>query len=371
MSTERRLATAVLGTGQMAPVHIAAVRRTGLADVVALAGSDPDRTDRLAREWDIPQARPVAQVLADEEIDVVHIVGTNDVHAGFAIGAIEAGKQVVVEKPIALTGADAVAIVEAAARRGVHGMTTFTYWGVPAVQALRARVHDGVVGKVHLVHGSYLQDWMAAPNQYDWRCDPRRGGASRALADIGSHWFSLVEFVTGSRIESVAASFGRAHEERTDGEGWHRVANEDTAVVLFRLIDGGHGAVVASQVSHGHGNHLSVEVTGPRGTVAWEAEDPALVRHPRPADVALAGSDAHARHASGLDFDAALGALVDAFYHDVASRSAAPGITYPTLEDGARSVAVVDAALRSMTDGGWSTVAQISPEETTPEVART
>lgn len=365
MTSPRRLSTAILGTGRIAPAHVDAVRATGLADVVAIGGSDPERSRRMAADQGVPRAATPAELVEDPSVDVVHIAGTNDVHAQTALRAIAAGKHVVVEKPLALTTSEADAIVEAAELQGVMGMTLFTYWGFAPVQQMRTRIRAGAIGRPHLVHGAYLQDWLAAPTDHDWRCDPLLGGRSRALADIGTHWFSLVEFVTDASIESVVADFGRLFDRRGGAGGSEavEVINEDTASVLLRLSNGAHGALVVSQVSHGHDNHVRVEISGSDGTLAWDIERGSELQErllaaasqgsgARPESAAPARSALSREH----ELTIAVNALVDAFYRDLAGVRAREGVTYPALVDGARAVAITDAALRSHESGTWERV---------------
>ena len=120
-------------------------------------------------------------------------------------------------------------------------------------------------GALHLVHGTYLQDWLADADDTDWRLDPAAGGRSRAFADIGSHWFDLVEFVTGERVTGLAAKFSAAFAAR---------ANEDVALVQFELSGGALGSVVVSQVSPGRKNALVVECSGIRGSGRFDQEAP-------------------------------------------------------------------------------------------------
>ena len=141
----------------------------------------------------------------------------------------------------------------------------FVYRFHPMVRELRARIAADELGRLHLVHGTYLQDWLADADDTDWRLDPAVGGRSRAFADIGSHWFDLVEFVTGERVTRLAATFSTVFATR---------ANEDVALVQFELSGGALGSVVVSQVSPGRKNALVVECSGDRGSGRFDQEAP-------------------------------------------------------------------------------------------------
>ena len=200
------LRSAVIGTGFVGPFHVDAVRRGGYADVVALAGTDEARTAERARGLGIPLATTdVARLLRDPAIDVVHVCTPNRTHVELATAALEAGKHVVVEKPVALHAAEATELARLAQRAGRHAMVAFTYRGYPMVRRARALVAAGQLGDLRLAHGEYIQDWLADPADYNWRVDPEVGGESRAVADIGSHWFDTTEFISGRRIEAVLA----------------------------------------------------------------------------------------------------------------------------------------------------------------------
>jgi predicted dehydrogenase len=186
----RMLRAAVIGTGFVGPHHVDGIRRGGYAEVVAIVGTDQRRTEERARALGVPRGTADAgTILRDPDIDVVHVCTPNATHLEYARAALEAGKHVVVEKPLALTAADADELVRLAAERGLHGAVAFTYRGYPMVRRARTVVADGELGEVRLVHGAYLQDWLLEASDYNWRLESGLGGASRAVADIGSHWF--------------------------------------------------------------------------------------------------------------------------------------------------------------------------------------
>src|SRR3954466_3151071 len=198
-----RLRAAIAGTGFIGPVHLRAARLAG-AEIVGISGGDPTRTRDTAAALDVARVFETPAALAPAHgVDVVHICTPNHLHADLARRAIEAGKHVVCEKPLATTAADAAALVDLAGRAERVAAVPFVYRFHPVVREARARVAAGKTGAIHLIHGSYLQDWLASPDDYNWRVDPALGGASRAFADIGSHWCDLVEFVTGHRITSL------------------------------------------------------------------------------------------------------------------------------------------------------------------------
>jgi predicted dehydrogenase len=374
-----RLRTAVIGTGFVGPHHVDAVRRTGYADVDLLVGSDPDRTARRAKELGVVRwSTDVDSVLGDPEVDVVHVCTPNNTHVPLARAALEAGKHLVLEKPIALDSAGARELVDTAARAGRHAMVALTYRGYPMVRRARKAVEDGELGEIRLVHGGYLQDWLADEGDYNWRVDPGVGGPSRAVADIGTHWFDTAEFVTGLRVEAVLADFATFMPIRMRAAGASvafstakgpmesvRVASEDAATILLRFGGGVRGTCVVSQVSTGRKNALSLNVDGASRSMTWEQEVPErlwlrersearlLVRDPGSAQTDSGVPSLPAGHPEG--WGEALRDLLRPFYAAVAADAphGADEVAYPTLRAGARSIAFVEATVASSASGAW------------------
>jgi predicted dehydrogenase len=182
-----------------------------------------------------------------------------------AEATIRAGKHVVCEKPLATNPADARRLVEAAAGAGVVAAVPFVYRFYPTVREVRARVAAGEAGPLWLLHGSYLQDWLAVGDATNWRVDPELGGASRTFGDIGVHWCDLMEFATGHRITRLISRMVTVHRDRP---------TEDGATVLFDTDRGASGSVVVSQASPGRKNRLWFEFDGPSASYAFDQELP-------------------------------------------------------------------------------------------------
>src|SRR5215470_14558743 len=164
-----RLRAAIAGTGFIGPVHVRAARLAGAA-VVGISGSDPSRASDAAASLGVARVFDSSEALAsDPDVDVVHICTPNHLHAGLARRAIEAGKHVVCEKPLATSAAAAAQLVDLAARAGVVAAVPFVYRFHPVVREARARIAAGAAGAIRLIHGTYLQDWLSAPDDYNWR----------------------------------------------------------------------------------------------------------------------------------------------------------------------------------------------------------
>ena len=374
-----RLRVGVIGTGFIGPHHVDASRRTGLADVVAMAGSSVERAGPVAKRLGINDVRTADELLADPMIDVVHICTPNASHADLGRRALAAGKHVMMEKPLALDASEAEDLRRRAADAGRHAAVAFTYRGYPMVRQARADAHDGRIGDVRLVFGAYLQDWLLEEGDYNWRVDPAAGGRSRAVADIGSHWFDTVEHVSGLSVAEVMAdlrtfitrrirpSDAAATFERGAGGESVAIQSEDAASILLRFEGGATGTFLISQISAGHANDFWWELMGSRASVAWRQEDPEFLRY-RERDagsvtVRRAPSAGPVPGVPSLPAGHPEGwsdALRDLFRDMYASiqRGGPPAADqpYPTFADGERAVRFVDAVLRSAERGAWERI---------------
>jgi predicted dehydrogenase len=368
---------AIIGTGFSGRLQARAIRAAG-GTLVGVAASSPERSRAAAQDLGAARADTAEALVAADDVDVVHIAAPNVLHEPLSSDAIEAGKHVVCEKPLATTLEGARRLVAALEGRPDRQVATvpFVYRFHPMVRELRARVEAGAVGDVHLVHGSYLQDWLLGADDWNWRVDPAEGGASRTFADIGSHWCDLVEYVTGHRIARLSARTATVLAERRRGDHREtftsggrgeavRVETEDLATMQFETDRGALGSVVVSQVSPGRKNRLWVEVDGTEAALAFDQEDPERLWEGRRdgARVSLRDPAALSPEAARLATTPAghpqgYADCFDAFVADTyeAIRNGQPeGL--PTFADGLRAAAVTDAVLRSARDAGtWVAV---------------
>ncbi|MTD14821.1 gfo/Idh/MocA family oxidoreductase [Nakamurella sp. YIM 132087] len=345
------LRVGIIGGGFMADVHSRAVR-SSFGRVVALASSSPERAAAPARRVGAERAVSVDDLLAADDIDVVHVCSPNATHTDLARRALAAGKHVVCEKPLAVTVAEAEELVGLAAVSGLVTSVPFVYRFHPLVRELRSRLAGQ---RVFSVQGAYLQDWLLDPADDNWRVDEGAGGASRAFGDIGSHLVDLIEFVTGDRIVAVRAHTRTVHPER----GGHPVATEDLVAAVAEFAGGAVGTLLVSQVAAGRKNGLTVEISTPQESLRFEQESPETVWIGR-----RRGSELLPRDADQLSADAARLCAVpsghpmgyqDAFNAFVADtyaavRGAAPD-GLPVFADGLRAAQVTAAVLESARTG--------------------
>ncbi|WP_432476625.1 Gfo/Idh/MocA family protein [Nocardioides sp. GXQ0305] len=253
-----------------------------------VCGRDPDRVAEAAERmgWD-GSSTSWQEVVARDDIDLVDVCTPGDTHAEIAIAALEAGKHVLCEKPLANTVAEAEAMAAAADRAaadGVRAMVGFTYRRVPAIALARRLVAEGRLGEVRHVRAQYLQDWLVDPEApLSWRLDKARAG-SGALGDIGAHVVDLTQHIVGDTIHEVSGQLETFVKERpvatgssglTAAGGPERgpVTVDDAAVFLARFSGGALGVYEATRFATGRKNAIRIEVNGSLGSVAFDFED--------------------------------------------------------------------------------------------------
>jgi len=371
-----KLGIAIVGTGMIGAVHRRAALLAG-AEVRGVAASTPQRAQEVARAWNVPRAyRDIEEVVADPHVQVVHVCTPNHLHRPMAQAALAAGKHVICEKPLATTLGDAQDLAALAASSGLVATVPFVYRYHPVVREARARIAAGDIGPLHLIHGSYLQDWLLDPASNNWRVDPVLGGTSRVFADIGSHWCDLVEWVSGERFTEVSAAFATVIAERSAegaqsfstpaaGGATQAVSSEDVATAMFRTGAGTLASLTVSQVSAGRHNRLWFEIDGAKASVAFNQEDPERLWIGRPdqrEETFVRGpgaGSAEQRRLSALPPGHAQGyaqcfeAFVADTYHAIDGERP-QGL--PTFEDGVRSARIVDRVIASARSRAWTTI---------------
>ena len=376
--SSQQLRVGIAGTGFIGTVHARSARLAG-ARVVAVAASSPERGEAAAVALRAERAAASAEELVqDPELDVVHICTPNHLHEPLAAAALAAGKHVVCEKPLAMDAAGAELLVAAAAAADRQAAVPFVYRFYPTVREARERVRAGETGRVHLVHGTYLQDWLLRPEDGNWRVDESLGGASRAFADIGSHWCDLAEFVTAQRLTRLSARTLTTVPERVIGSDTHafaggdgsgelrQMSTEDAALVQFETDAGALGSVVISQVSAGRKNRLWIEIDGSEEALAFDQEQPEqLWAGRRPSETIVRRdpeslSPAAARYATlpgghPQGYADCFDAFVADFYEAVETGTPPDGL--PLFADGLRSNRIIEAVLASAASGEWVDVA--------------
>ena len=383
MDVQRRIRIGLVGGGQgsfIAGAHRAAARLDDGYELVAGAlSSDPARAlasglqMRLAPERCYGDYADMARREAQRSdgIDAVVVVTPNHLHFPVAKAFLEAGINVICDKPLTTRLDHADELLALAQRSGLLFMVTHTYSGYPLVRHARELVRSGALGDIRVVQVEYAQDWLAEPlercgqKQAVWRADPERAGPAGALGDIGTHAFHLAQFVTGLEVEQLAAELTTFVPGR---------ALDDNVQVMLRFKSGARGALWASQVATGSANRLQLRVFGSRAAVHFDQESPEQLLYTRLGEA----TQIMRRGATPAGGDAALATRLPAghpegyfeafaqLYADfaLAWHARAEGRAFdaehhpmPTVRDGRQGMAFIDAVLRSHRSGcGWVTL---------------
>ncbi|MDR6414751.1 Gfo/Idh/MocA family oxidoreductase [Pseudarthrobacter sulfonivorans] len=389
------LRVAMIGHGFMGSAHSqgwrTAPRVFGLPaepEMAVVVGRNASAAAAAAKKWGWAEsATDWREVIVRDDIDVVDIVTPGDSHAEIAIAALEAGKHVLCEKPLANTVAEAEAMAAAAERaaaRGVRAMVGFTYRRVPAVTFLRNLIAAGAVGRINHVRAAYRQDWLVDPEMpLAWRLQKEHAG-SGALGDIGAHAIDLAQFVTGLNLEKVSGVVDTIVKERplldtgsglsktglsgTAGIGKGPVTVDDIAIFTGRFESGALASFEASRFATGRKNALEIEISGDKGALAFDLEDLNSVQfYDRRASSDRQGfrkilvTEAEHPYVSAWWPAGHMLGYEHGFSHQV--KDLVEGIVagtdpHPTFADGLRVQRVLDAVERSSeNDSAWTRVA--------------
>jgi len=379
-TTMKKFKTAVFGTGFVGRVHLEGIRRLGYVQLAAIGEPQIEKARQLASEFGAEKVEAdYHKVLEDPTIDAVHVCTPNFLHFPIAKDALQAGKHVICEKPLATSvdqGKQLVALANQTKRRNAT-FHNLRYYAL--VQQMRRMREDGDLGDILVVQGTYSQDWLLYDTDWNWRLDSKENGPSRTLADIGSHWCDMAEHVTGLRISSLCADLQTFHKTRKQPKGPIEtfagktlrpedyvevpIDTEDFGAVVFRMGDRTRGSFTASQVSAGRKNRLSIEIYGTKGGVAWDQERPdelwigqrnspnqVIIKDPSLLKAgAKSFADLPGGHSEG--YDDTFKQVFRRFYHSIEDPSAEP--EYPQFADGLRGLTILEAELQSHQKHGW------------------
>lgn len=378
----------IIGSGFMGAAHIDSLRRVPGVNVVAISSIDLPRAQELADHFAVPDVYPDWRELANSpNIHAVHNCTPNDLHFEVNKALLEAGKHVLSEKPLTMTSKESGELVRLARSSGLVTALNFNYRGYPLVQQARGMVARGEIGPVHLVQGHYLQDWLLFETDYNWRLESKISGESRAVADIGSHLFDLLQFVTGAKIERVFADLYRLHNKRkrpkfavetfqaketgaVQGYDEVDIDTEDAGFVLLQFENGIRGSIVVSQISPGRKNRQWFEIDGQRASLSWNQEEPnslwigyrdkpneVLIKDPSLLD-AEARTYAHYPGGHPEGYPDGPRNLFRNFYRYIreGSKPGTDAENFPTFADGDWEVRIVEAVLQSSREERWVAV---------------
>lgn len=392
-ATKKQRSAVVVGAGFIGPVHVEALRRAGV-HVAGILGSSPEKSAVVAERLGLPRGyRDFAEVLTDGNVDAVHLTTPNKFHFEQAAAALRAGKHVLCEKPLAMNSRETAELVKLAAQAKLAAGVAYNIRFYPLCHETRSRVQNQGPGSVLHVAGSYVQDWLLKETDFNWRVVADDGGELRAVADIGTHWLDLVQFVSGRSITAVCADLKTIHPVRKAPVGSIEtftgkqqataavrdvpIDTDDYGAILLRFADGARGVVWVSQVTAGRKNCLRFEIACRDESLAWDSERPnelwigrreraneLLIRDPSLlSDAARGISDYPGGHNEG--FPDTFKQLFKAFYGYIDAGDFTAPPPFPTFAEGHHEVLLCEAVLKSHREERWVTVAELAHQEIT------
>lgn len=373
----------VVGTGFIGPVHVEALRRLGV-NVRGVLGSSVSKSESAAQHLGLEKAyASYSDMLADPDVQVVHLTSPNKFHLEQVLDGLKAGKHIVCEKPLAMTSKETKRLVAEAKKHKLITAVNYNVRFYPINLHARAMVKNGELGDIFHIKGSYVQDWLMYPTDFNWRVLAEDGGDLRAIGDIGTHWLDLITFISGLEVESVMADLYTVHPVRQrpskgsvetfSGKKSNKkpnttpvkISTEDYASVLLRFKRGARGVLSVSQVTAGRKNAIEWEMAGSKRAMAWNGERPnelwigernepnkTFIRDPSLMDESVIPfANYPGGHNEG--FPDTFKQLYRAIYTDIQNGKPSKHPLYATFEDGHKELALCEAILQSHRKGKW------------------
>ena len=357
--------------------------------VTGILGSSREKSRAAARQLGLPKGYgDFAEVLADREVAAVHLTTPNRHHFAQASAALVAGKHVLCEKPLAMNSQETAELVALAKHSGLAAGVAYNIRYYPLCHEAASRVRRQTLGKVLHVAGSYVQDWLLKDTDFNWRVVAADGGELRAVADIGTHWLDLVQFIIQQRVVAVCADLHTVHAVRQSAVGSVEtftnvaakpaatrpvpITTDDYGCLMLRCDGGARAVLWVSQVTAGRKNCLRFEIAGSQESLAWDSERPneLWIGHRDRAnelllrDPSLLGESARAitnypgGHNEG--FPDTFKQLFRTFYDYIDAGDFATPPPFPTFADGHHEVVLCEAVLRSHRERRWVELEEIA-----------
>ncbi len=375
------IGVAVVGAGFIGPVHLEALRRLGIR-VTGILGCDQNESESARKTLGLQKAYgSYEELLSDVSVQSVHLAVPNVFHYEMAKKALNAGKHVMCEKPLAMNSKESAELLALAQSKQLGAGVCYNVRFYPINLQAQQMVKSGEVGQIHLVNGSYVQDWMFHDTDYNWRLLAEQGGELRAVADIGTHWMDLICTISGLEVEAVFADLKTVHEVRNRPKGEVEtfsgklqseiqtepidITTEDYGSVMFRFKNGGRGTLYVSQITAGRKNCLRYEITGSKCTLAWNSEVPndlwighrdqpnqTLMRDPSlVADIPREFIHYPGGHNEG--FPDTFKQCFKAFYEYIGQGDYSADPLFPTFASGHKEIVICEAILKSHREERW------------------
>ena len=352
---------AILGTGSIAHSHVNAIRSAG-KEVGVVINPHVESAEEFANMYGIKKYSGDFSDLLSDEITSVHVCTPAALHYEEVKALISASKNVLCEKPLCLSYAEAKELSELAKKAGVVTAIDLNVRYNPACIEASNIVKSEDFGNIMLCHGEYLQEFELLPTAYTWRYDEKTAGKMRAVTEIGTHLIDLIYFITGQKISRLSACFNRIQKDRVIKDGMMydassesgealKVNSEDSALITYQLENGVFGSFVLSEVSSGHMNTIKVEIAGSKKNVSWDSQNATKLTF------ACKGSPVNTINFvfGNNGFNDTIVELIKDYYNLVDKKTATSAL--PTFEDGAYLARVCEAIYESANnDAGWVTI---------------
>ena len=353
--------------------------------VVAVASRDLNRAQQFAQENNIPHSfGSYEAMLADDNVDAVYIPLPNSMHKEWAIKTAQAGKHVMCEKPLAMTTTETSELVILAKETGLAAGVNYNLRFYPLIQQAKEMVASGEVGDVFSIIGSYTQDWLLYPTDYNWRVLAEEGGAVRAVGDIGTHWMDMMQTITGAKVTEVCADLKIVHPVRKRPKGEVEtysgkvdqvqaaddvpIDTEDCGTVMLRFDNGAKGCLWVSQTTAGRKNCLRYEIAGSKKALYWDSQSPNEMwlgyrnksneRLDKDPGLASANVQNFIGYPGGHNegYPDSFKQCFKAFYSYIASKNKSAKPQFATFAEGHHEVVLCEAIFKSHQEGKWVVV---------------
>lgn len=371
--SKNNIRVGVVGTGFIGTVHIENLRRLPNVEVVSITTTQD--TTKVRDQFNVESVfNDYKEMIDQSALDVIHICSPNYTHAEITLYALDHGVNVFCEKPMALSIEEAQQMTDKLKEKNLKGGLNFHNRFFATVKEMKERE----IGDIISVHGQYIQDWLLLQEDYSWRLISKESGDTRAVADIGSHWFDLAQFTSGHKIVEVMADFKTQYPTRmkqigtietfkkSDDDAQFEeieIDTEDVAAILVRFDNGAIGTVMVSQMAAGEKNNYSLTLSGTKNSLTWKAIDsnrlfighrnePNQILEKDPS--LLSGNASHLSAYPGGHFegfaDAFKHAFID-FYQHLQNDEYTP--SYATFEDGLYITKIIQAVFESAKQNKW------------------
>jgi len=352
----------IIGSGFIANVHAETIKALG-HEITVVISSNQENAKSFAKKWGISKFGTDFQ-LALEHSDCIHLCTPPMVHFEHAKAAILAQKHVLCEKPLVITPEEGKALMELAEIQQVHVGVNFNVRYHEVTHRAKERITNKDFGSIRMIHGSYLQEFHALSDYYNWRYQEELGGKMRAVTEIGAHWIDLVRHWTGLEVHSVSANFasfdpqrfvtedGKIHITKQKKSKIVQVNSEDVATIFFKFSNGAIGNLVLSEIAHGKKNELKIEITGHKQSLSWNNEQPYQL-HLGEKNKPLQTDG----NPFGGGFESTFKGLFKDFYQAIDQKQHIEKGSYPTLEDGYINALICDSIYQSaQQNSAWVSV---------------